>query len=460
MSVTDELLRDLKAHVAAKEITDPDGLLEALKSDMKAQLAGLDRELHLEPGPEGSPNVWLFVGVNGVGKTTSIGKVGAQQVAEGRRVVLGAGDTFRAAAAEQLGTWAERAGADFVRGSEGGDPSSVIFDAVQRASARGYDLVLADTAGRLHTKTNLMEELRKVRRVADREPGRVTEVLLVIDATTGQNGLVQAHQFTEATDVTGVVLTKLDGSAKGGIVFAVQTELGIPVKLVGLGEGIADMVPFDPDEFVDALFDDSSPPAASSHSLLASASLDVVFVAIRRFLRLRRFTSWHRRRRGSATGQPDAPSLERAGWPVRQFGRTGCGRRSLAGTVAVQFGDQLLGRDGPVALLDPVAEDVDGCLVAGREAGADPARPAEAVPRRLGEGHAQRRLAGVGQLDRQAHAPVLRWHAHEHEDLLADLGHAIAPRMVLPGTGQVEGETAQAFGRAPVAAPAAHTAPP
>ena len=260
VSVTDELLRDLKAHVAAKEITDPDGLLEALKSDMKAQLAGLDRELHLEPGPEGSPNVWLFVGVNGVGKTTSIGKVGAQQVAEGRRVVLGAGDTFRAAAAEQLGTWAERAGADFVRGSEGGDPSSVIFDAVQRASARGYDLVLADTAGRLHTKTNLMEELRKVRRVADREPGRVTEVLLVIDATTGQNGLVQAHQFTEATDVTGVVLTKLDGSAKGGIVFAVQTELGIPVKLVGLGEGIADMVPFDPDEFVDALFDRRHPP--------------------------------------------------------------------------------------------------------------------------------------------------------------------------------------------------------
>ena len=169
---------------------------------------------------------------------------------------MGAGDTFRAAAAEQLGTWAERAGADFVRGSEGGDPSSVIFDAVQRAAARGYDLVLADTAGRLHTKTNLMEELRKVRRVADREPGRVTEVLLVIDATTGQNGLVQARQFAEATEVTGVVLTKLDGSAKGGIVFAVQTDLGIPVKLVGLGEAIGDLVPFDPDEFVDALFEE------------------------------------------------------------------------------------------------------------------------------------------------------------------------------------------------------------
>jgi len=255
VGVTDSLLDDLKGRVRAKEITEPDQLLEQLKLDMKHQLAGLDRDLHLPPGPEGSPNVWLFVGVNGVGKTTTIGKVGAQQVADGQRVVMAAGDTFRAAAAEQLGTWAERAGADFVRGNEGGDPSAVIYDAVQRAAARHYDLVLGDTAGRLHTKTNLMEELRKVRRVADREPGRVSEVLLVIDATTGQNGLVQARQFTEATDVTGVVLTKLDGSAKGGIVFAVQRDLGIPVKLVGLGEGLGDLVPFDPDEFVDALFE-------------------------------------------------------------------------------------------------------------------------------------------------------------------------------------------------------------
>jgi len=255
VGVTDSLLDDLKGRVKTKEITEPDQLLEQLKLDMKDQLAGLDRELHLPAGPEGSPNVWLFVGVNGVGKTTTIGKVGAQQVAEGQRVVMAAGDTFRAAAAEQLGTWAERAGADFVRGNEGGDPSAVIYDAVQRAAARRYDLVLGDTAGRLHTKTNLMEELRKVRRVADREPGRVSEVLLVIDATTGQNGLVQARQFTEATDVTGVVLTKLDGSAKGGIVFAVQRDLGIPVKLVGLGEGLGDLVPFDADEFVDALFD-------------------------------------------------------------------------------------------------------------------------------------------------------------------------------------------------------------
>ena len=158
-----------------------------------------------------------------------------------------------------------------MRGSEGGDPSSVIYDAVQRAAARRYDLVLADTAGRLHTKTNLMEELRKVRRVADREPGRVTEVLLVIDATTGQNGLVQARQFTEATDVTGVVLTKLDGSAKGGIVFAVQRDLGIPVKLVGLGEGLGDLVPFDPDEFVDALFEEGLPRPSSCPRIGRSA---------------------------------------------------------------------------------------------------------------------------------------------------------------------------------------------
>jgi fused signal recognition particle receptor len=255
VGVTDRLLGDLRGRVAAKEITEPDALLEGLKADMKAELAGMERELQFVPGDPGSPNVWLFVGVNGVGKTTTIGKVGAQQEAAGHQVVMAAGDTFRAAAAEQLGTWAERAGADFVRGNEGGDPSAVIYDAIQRAAARGFDLVLGDTAGRLHTKTNLMEELRKVRRVADREPGRVTEVLLVIDATTGQNGLVQAKQFTEATEVSGVVLTKLDGSAKGGIVFAVQTELGLPVKLVGLGEGIEDLVPFDADEFVDALFE-------------------------------------------------------------------------------------------------------------------------------------------------------------------------------------------------------------
>jgi fused signal recognition particle receptor len=169
-------------------------------------------------------------------------------------LVLAAGDTFRAAAAEQLGTWAERSGAELVRGAEGGDPSSVIFDGIQRAAAKGFDLVLGDTAGRLQNKSNLMEELKKVRRVAEKEAGTVTEVLLVIDATTGQNGLSQAEQFALATNVTGVVLTKLDGSAKGGIVFAIETQLGIPVKLVGLGETIGDLVPFDPEEYVRELF--------------------------------------------------------------------------------------------------------------------------------------------------------------------------------------------------------------
>jgi fused signal recognition particle receptor len=255
VGVTTDLLDGLRDEVKSKEITEPDDLLDALRAEMQSRLAGADRSLHFEPGEPGSPNVWLFVGVNGVGKTTSIGKVASQQRADGRTVLVAAGDTFRAAAAEQLETWAERAGAELVRGSEGGDPSAVVFDAVEAASARGIDLVIADTAGRLHTKTNLMEELRKVRRVADRGTGRVTEVLLVIDATTGQNGLAQARQFGEATQVTGVVLTKLDGSAKGGIVFAVETELGIPVKLVGIGESIGDLVPFDPIEFVDALFD-------------------------------------------------------------------------------------------------------------------------------------------------------------------------------------------------------------
>ena len=169
---------------------------------------------------------------------------------------MAAGDTFRAAAAEQLEQWALASDAELVRGSEGADPSSVIYDASEAAAARGVDLVLADTAGRLHNKVNLMEELAKVRRVADREPGEVCEVLLVIDATTGQNGLSQAREFSDAVDVTGVVLTKLDGSAKGGIVFAIEKELGLPVKLVGLGEGDRDLVDFDPDLFVEALFGD------------------------------------------------------------------------------------------------------------------------------------------------------------------------------------------------------------
>ena len=250
VAVTQQILDELRTTAKTEAITDPEILLDRLKSQLKALLASGDRTLRFEPG---APNVWLFVGVNGVGKTTTIGKIARQQQAEGRSVVMAAGDTFRAAAAEQLGMWAERTGADIVRGNEGGDPSAVVFDAVERAAARGNDLVLGDTAGRLHTKTNLMEELRKVRRVADRDPGNVTEVLLVLDATTGQNGLAQATQFTEAVEVTGVVLTKLDGSAKGGIALAIQATLGIPIKLVGLGETVDDLVEFDPDEFVEAL---------------------------------------------------------------------------------------------------------------------------------------------------------------------------------------------------------------
>ena len=252
--VAQNLLGALQARVKAKEITTPTQLIDALRGNMSSQLVGTSRDLNFEANV-GGPNIWLMVGVNGAGKTTSLGKIAAQQIALGRTVLMAAGDTFRAAAGEQLSTWAERSGAQIVRGAEGGDPSSVIFDGVQSAHSRNIDLVLADTAGRLQSNTNLMEELRKVRRVAEKGAGKVTEVLLVIDATTGQNGLQQARQFTEATQVTGVVLTKLDGSAKGGIVFAIETELGIPVKLVGLGETIDDLVLFNPTEFIDALFE-------------------------------------------------------------------------------------------------------------------------------------------------------------------------------------------------------------
>jgi fused signal recognition particle receptor len=253
VKTTDALLGDLRRRVEAREIGSGDDLLAALGQEIKSLLQTSDSRALSFDGRTGSPDVWLVVGVNGVGKTTTIGKLARQQVAAGRTVLLAAGDTFRAAAADQLGMWAERSGVDIVRGAEGGDPSAIVFDAVQRAAARGNDLVLADTAGRLHNKVNLVEELKKIRRVADRDPGNVTEVLLVLDATTGQNALVQARQFTEAVTVTGIVLTKLDGTAKGGIVIAVQRELGLPVKLVGLGEGPDDLVAFDPDEFVDAL---------------------------------------------------------------------------------------------------------------------------------------------------------------------------------------------------------------
>lgn len=247
---TTALLGAVRATVTGQGLTTPEELIDALKVEM---IRGLDGPVDLEIAPTG-PSVWLFVGVNGVGKTTTIGKLGQRLADEGRSVVMAAGDTYRAAAAEQLGMWAERTGAELVRGAEGGDPSSVIFDGIAHAAASGADVVLCDTAGRLHNKSNLMEELAKVRRVADKGAGTVTEVLLVLDATTGQNGLVQAKQFTESVELTGVVLTKLDGSAKGGIVVAIRSELGIPVKLVGLGETAVDLVPFDAQEFVEALF--------------------------------------------------------------------------------------------------------------------------------------------------------------------------------------------------------------
>ena len=268
VGATDAVLDDLRARVKAGSIVGVDALLDALKADLVSALSAGSSGLHLPGGhPAGrdapaatdgdekpAVDVWLFVGVNGVGKTTTVGKVASRLTGEGIRVMLAAGDTFRAAAGEQLELWSQRSGADIVRGTEGGDPSAVVFDAVQRAAARGHELVLADTAGRLHNKVNLIEELKKIRRVAGRAPGRVTEVLLVLDATTGQNGLAQAKVFLEAVEVTGVVLTKLDGTAKGGIVVAIQRELGLPVKLVGLGEGPADLVDFDPSAFVDALF--------------------------------------------------------------------------------------------------------------------------------------------------------------------------------------------------------------
>jgi fused signal recognition particle receptor len=211
----------------------------------------MDRRLGIS-GEGGKPGVVLIVGVNGSGKTTTVGKIGRILVAEDRRAVMGAADTFRAAAVEQLATWGERVGVPVVRGPEGSDPASVAFEAVKRGVDEQYDVVLVDTAGRLQNKAGLMDELGKVKRVIEKQ-APVTEVLLVLDATTGQNGMIQARVFSEVVDVTGIVLTKLDGSAKGGIVVAVQRELGVPVKLVGLGEGPDDLAPFDPEAFVDAL---------------------------------------------------------------------------------------------------------------------------------------------------------------------------------------------------------------
>jgi len=237
-----------------RESGAPDGVGAAVREALLGVLLDVERSLDAT-SDEGRVPVWLFVGVNGVGKTTSIGKLATREVEAGRHVVLAAGDTFRAAAADQLQLWAERSGADLVRASEGADPSSVVHDALERARARGADLVLADTAGRRHISANLLDELAKVRRVSDREPGQVRETLLVLDATTGQNALSQAREFLAAAQVTGIILTKLDGTARGGIVVAIERELGVPVKLVGVGEGANDLVGFSPEDFVDALLE-------------------------------------------------------------------------------------------------------------------------------------------------------------------------------------------------------------
>lgn len=252
LDTTTKLLDTARARAGEERLADADLLVDLVEAEVRKLLEERPRELRVA---EGERNVWMFVGVNGVGKTTTIGKFAAQQVALGRRVLLAAADTFRAAAAEQLALWANRVGVDLVRGQEGADPGSVVFDAMAAASSRDVDLVLVDTAGRLHTKSNLMEELAKLRRIIERTEGALKEVLLVIDAATGQNGLQQARQFAEAVDITGIVLTKLDGTPKGGIVLAIEDQLGIPVKAVGVGEGIEDLVAFDPAEFAAALFE-------------------------------------------------------------------------------------------------------------------------------------------------------------------------------------------------------------
>jgi fused signal recognition particle receptor len=256
VATTSELVERLRTRARAERASGAE-LRDLLRDELLEAVGNGDRSLAVDLLDEHQrPAIVLVVGVNGTGKTTTVGKLALAFAEEGKQAVLVAADTFRAAAAEQLVVWGERVGAQVVSAQQGADPAAVAFDGLASARARGGDVLLVDTAGRLHTKTNLMDELRKLRRVLEREGGQVREVLLVLDATTGQNGLAQAREFTDAVGVTGVVLTKLDGTAKGGIVVAVQRDLGIPVKLVGLGEGAHDLAPFDPEAFVDALLAD------------------------------------------------------------------------------------------------------------------------------------------------------------------------------------------------------------
>lgn len=245
-----DAVEKLRVRVKKEHLRDQEAVRGALREILAAEMGVGDTALDLST----QPSVVLVIGVNGVGKTTSIGKLGHQLQAAGKRVLFCAADTFRAAAADQLEIWAERAGCELVRQHEGADPGAVLFDALQAAKARGADVVLCDTAGRLHNKANLMAELAKLSKIIDREcPGAARETLLVLDATTGQNGLIQARQFQETAGLTGIVLTKLDGTAKGGIVVAIARQLGVPVKFVGVGEGIDDLRPFDPKAYVEAI---------------------------------------------------------------------------------------------------------------------------------------------------------------------------------------------------------------
>ena len=252
---TEEIIENLKQKVKENHIKEPADCRELLINSLKEQMYVGDAAYRFEE----EKSVVLVIGVNGVGKTTTIGKLAGKLKNQGKKVILGAADTFRAAAGEQLTEWANRAGVEIVGGQEGSDPGSVVYDAVQAAKARKADVLLCDTAGRLHNKKNLMEELKKINRILEKEyPEAYRETLVVLDATTGQNALVQAKQFSEAAEITGIVLTKMDGTAKGGIAVAIHSELGIPVKYIGVGESIDDLQKFDADQFVDALFQKES----------------------------------------------------------------------------------------------------------------------------------------------------------------------------------------------------------
>ena len=251
VAATSRIIDVLQAKSKEMKLSTTQDILDLLKEQLKSSLQKFNTELNVG----GNPSVWVFVGINGVGKTTSVAKVANWKSKENERVVLAAGDTFRAAASEQLEKWAKSCGAELIKGADGADPSSVIYDATEYAYAKNASLVLADTAGRLHTKSNLMQELEKIVRVANKGSGTVTEILLVLDATVGQNGLQQAKSFAESVDLTGIILTKLDGSSKGGIIFAIAEELAIPIKLIGIGEGEEDLIPFDPEVVVEKILD-------------------------------------------------------------------------------------------------------------------------------------------------------------------------------------------------------------